>query len=124
MPTLREAVDAELIRAIVGRTITCPRSGELLDARTCVVIRDDDQDPAAVLSQAGFASATPAEISDWRAHGLYVDTTTVRLTTGKRRKVHHGTCSVHADIHGFQDSCIGWHDYPITAEDDYANQEV
>lgn len=51
LTTMRQA----LLKALVQRAITCPRTGEVLDIRTVVVFVDSDGDPAAVMSQAGYA---------------------------------------------------------------------
>lgn len=46
---MQQIIDDELIRHLVAREITCPRTGKVLDMRTCLVIRDGDGDPIAVL---------------------------------------------------------------------------
>lgn len=52
---LEVTVHREMTRWLVQRAITCPRTGVLLDMDTCVVLVDADGDPAAVVSQAGWA---------------------------------------------------------------------
>lgn len=72
-------VRRSLVRFLVGKVVFCPNTGEALDADTCVVLVDSDGDPAAVLSQKGWASVT----EDRRTllaekHGLTVDESTVK----------------------------------------------
>jgi hypothetical protein len=50
---IREHVHAQLVRHLVMRDIMCPITGEVLDVRTCVVVLDQDGDPAAVFSPEG-----------------------------------------------------------------------
>lgn len=72
-------VHRALIRAIVGKTIFCVRTGEALDADTCVVLKDRDGDPAIVLSQKGWASLPEVNREALaRDHGLTVDESTVK----------------------------------------------
>lgn len=52
---VEDHVRRELVRMLVSRTMTCPRTGALLDMRDCVVLLDSDGDPAYVLSQKGWA---------------------------------------------------------------------
>lgn len=77
---IRETVDRELIRALVARQITCPRTGALLDVRDCVVLRDSDGDPAYVMSQAGWADVVEGGGGALleASHGLKADPATVR----------------------------------------------
>lgn len=49
MVTMRDIMDRENIRALVARDITCQQTGKVLDKRTCLVVRDSDGDPIAVL---------------------------------------------------------------------------
>lgn len=49
MSTFKEILDKENIRSLVMRDITCMRTGKVLDARTCAVVRDGDGDVVAVL---------------------------------------------------------------------------
>lgn len=49
MSTMREIVDRENIRHLVARDITCQQTGEVLDVRTCLVVRNRDGDAVAVL---------------------------------------------------------------------------
>lgn len=49
-PELVAHVDAQWIRSLVMRAIMCPITGQVLDVRTCHVIRDSDGDPAAVIA--------------------------------------------------------------------------
>lgn len=80
MSTITEYVDREVVRCLVQREITCPRTGDVLDVRTCVVLRDSDGDPVAVVSQDGWA----AIVNDGgdailkKTHGLTVDESTVK----------------------------------------------
>lgn len=71
-----------LVTALVQRSITCPRTGAVLDVRTCVVLLDTDGDPAIVLSQGGWA-AIVAEGNDetLEQRGFKVDPSTVRPET-------------------------------------------
>jgi len=74
---LKKHLREQLLRYIVGRTITCPRTGEVLDFRTCVVLNDADGDPHTVLSQRGWGEVvkfTPdAEYLLAKDSGLYLD---------------------------------------------------
>lgn len=47
--SMKEIIDTEMVRHLVARDITCQRTGEVLDVRTCLVVRDGDDDPIAVL---------------------------------------------------------------------------
>jgi hypothetical protein len=69
----------QLVRALVMRAIYCPRTGVVLDMRTCVVLNDRDGDPGIVLSQEGWATL-PEEKRRILAeqHGLTVDESTVK----------------------------------------------
>lgn len=125
MPTLRETVDAELIRALVARQITCPRTGELLDVRTAVVIRDGDGDPVAVLAQSGYADTTNEERSDWRRAGLFVDHDTVTSSPFQVvATATYGTCAAHCDVHAFDADCVSWRDYPTATTTTTNTQEA
>jgi hypothetical protein len=44
----------EMVKFLVSKQITCPRTGVVLDYRTCVVLLDRDGDPTAVVSQEGW----------------------------------------------------------------------
>lgn len=78
----RAKMERELIKYIVGRQITCMRSGEILDYRTCVVLRDADGDPSMVLSQSGWKSLVainPETITERLASvNLTVDESTIK----------------------------------------------
>lgn len=81
-PTGNPLVDrmySEMVRGMVARQITCLRTGEVLDVRTCVVLVDRDGDPHTVLSQDGWAQVV-ASGGDVKlaALGVTVDETTVR----------------------------------------------
>lgn len=77
---LQTLMHGELLRLIVARQITCPRTGEVLDVRTCVVLLDADGDPAAVLSQKGWQEIAQdtAILANLGVKGLAVDLATVR----------------------------------------------
>lgn len=78
---LEQRVDRELIKALVQRAITCPVSGSVLDVRTCVVFRDADGDPSAVVSQAGYVTLRdehPDRLEALAASGHTVDTATIK----------------------------------------------
>jgi len=75
---LQEIVHAEHVRYLVSRTITCPRTGEVLDVRTCVVLLDSDGDPLAVLSQAGWAELDADDVAHLARRGWTVDPATVK----------------------------------------------
>lgn len=47
---MRATLERNLVRYLVQRTIFCPVSGDVLDVRSCAVIRDDDGDPVYVIS--------------------------------------------------------------------------
>lgn len=49
MSTFKEIIDKENIRSLVMRDITCMRTGKVLDAQKCAVVRDGDGDVVAVL---------------------------------------------------------------------------
>ncbi|MCS5735789.1 hypothetical protein [Herbiconiux daphne] len=48
--TLENIVRGQMVAYLVGRVITCPVTGAVLDARTCVTFIDADGDPAYVVS--------------------------------------------------------------------------
>lgn len=80
MSSLREVVRTNNVRFLVGREITCPRTGEVLDVRTCVVLLDSDGDAVQVISQKGWAQVV-AEGGDKlleKTHGIIADPTTVK----------------------------------------------
>lgn len=77
--TLAEKLDAELVRGLVSKAITCPITGEVLDVRTCVVLEDSDSDPKLVLSQDGWKKAVASGRDTALAkHGITVRSSTVR----------------------------------------------
>lgn len=80
--SLRTMLRKNLIKHLCGQQITCMRSGEILDYRTCVVLLDSDGDPRAVLSQSGYASLVainPDTIAErLSSAGLTVDESTVK----------------------------------------------
>lgn len=73
MSTLAETVRDEMIRYLVSKAIACPKTGAILDVRTCVVINDNDGDPLAVLSPEGWAQIDQAGRAAITAHGFTVD---------------------------------------------------
>lgn len=77
--TIRDVLYPEWVRALVMRTIFCPRTGEVLDVRTCVVLEDVQGDPAYVLSQKGWTEVV-AEGGDkvLREKGLTVNEKSVK----------------------------------------------
>jgi hypothetical protein len=78
-PDLVSVVHRQLITHLVSRAITCPRTGEVLDVRTCVVLLDADGDPAHVLSQQGWAEVCREGGEQKLANiGLTVDPSTLR----------------------------------------------
>lgn len=58
MNDLEIILRTEMVKYLVQKTIFCPGTGQLLDARTCVILNDTDGDPAAVLSPSGWANVT------------------------------------------------------------------
>ncbi|SDZ48462.1 hypothetical protein [Herbiconiux ginsengi] len=48
--TLENIVRGQMVAYLVGRAITCPVTGAVLDARTCVAFTDAEGDPAYVVS--------------------------------------------------------------------------
>lgn len=46
---IQQIVDTELVRRLVSRDIQCRMTGKVLDVRTCLVIRNANGDPLAVL---------------------------------------------------------------------------
>lgn len=85
---IRTAVHAGMVRSLVMRAMTCPRSGEVLDVRTCVVLLDDDGDPTAVLSQRGWRTLPDDIRADLTTAGVTVDPTTVRGSREASMAVH------------------------------------
>ena len=82
---LQDTVRRNMVKFLVSKAITCPRTGEVLDARTAVVFVDSDGDPAAVMSQDGYtefaneATAVGTSPDARLAHlGLTVDPLTVK----------------------------------------------
>lgn len=78
--TLTTHLRGQLVRSLVQRTIMCPRTGEVLDVRTCVVINDTDGNPIAVVSQDGW-KVIAAEVRTQEriaAAGWAVDPTTIK----------------------------------------------
>jgi hypothetical protein len=60
MPTqtrsgLAATFDKEMLRLLISKSITCPVSGEVLDLRTAIAVRDKDGDPALALSPTGWS---------------------------------------------------------------------
>lgn len=76
---LTKSVQRALVTHLVSRAITCPRTGEVLDTRTCVVLVDREGDPAVVVSQKGWALIVE-EGGDTRLKdlGLTADLATVK----------------------------------------------
>ncbi|MFB2586983.1 hypothetical protein [Herbiconiux liukaitaii] len=54
--TLENIVRGQMVAYLVGRIITCPVTGAVLDARTAVAFTDDDGDPAYVVSPEAWAA--------------------------------------------------------------------
>lgn len=52
--TLESIARDQMVAYLVGRVITCPVTGAVLDARTCVAFADADGDPACVVSPEGW----------------------------------------------------------------------
>lgn len=82
---LQDTVRRNMVTFLVSKAITCPRTGEVLDARNCVVFVDSDGDPAAVMSQDGYtefaneATAVGTSPDARLAHlGLTVDPLSVK----------------------------------------------
>ena len=77
--SLASALRGQLVRYLIGRTITCLNTGEVLDIRTAVVLSDRDGDPSIVLSQKGWrnVSARPEAVAALAARGYTIDTWTV-----------------------------------------------
>jgi len=80
MSELTASVHRHLVRFLVSKAITCPNTGEVLDERTCVVLLDSDGDPAAVISQQGWANlvAIGNDALLEKTSGLVPDPTTVK----------------------------------------------
>lgn len=77
---LVEKMHRELVKYLVGKAITCPRSGAVLDYRTCVVFLDTDGDPTAVMSPDGYADmiVTQPDTLPWLSEkGITPDPNTV-----------------------------------------------
>lgn len=71
--------ERQLRRYVVGRQITCPRSGEVLDVRTAVFLIGQDGLPSHALSQSGFRSCLlDGTIKQLIERGLTVDFTTIK----------------------------------------------
>lgn len=54
--TLENIVRGQMVAYLVGRVITCPVTGAVLDARTAVAFTDTDGDPAYVVSPEAWAA--------------------------------------------------------------------
>lgn len=70
----------ELLLYIVQRNIWCPVNGQVLDVDDCVVFLDEDGDPKAAVSQAGYTELIenhPGKVAILTAAGMTVDPTTV-----------------------------------------------
>lgn len=78
--SLQDTVRRNMVDYLVGRTLTCPNTGEVLDRRTVVVLVDSDGDPAAVISQQGWANVVEVgnEALLEKTAGLKVDPSTVK----------------------------------------------
>lgn len=46
---IQQIIDTEMVRHLVSRDIQCRMTGKVLDVRTCLVVRDAEGDPLAVL---------------------------------------------------------------------------
>jgi hypothetical protein len=82
-PVLSPLVDLmrrRLVKFLVQKAIFCPVTGSVLDVRTCVVILDKDNDPAAVLSQQGWQIflGYPERLAALAAAEMAVDPSTVK----------------------------------------------
>lgn len=80
---LERTLQRQLLKDIVGRTMFCPVSGEVLDFRSCVVFVDNDGDPTAVLSQSGWermkAAAKGADaVRILAGQGYFLDRSSVK----------------------------------------------
>lgn len=80
MSDIQTHIKAAMVRNLVQKTIVCPVTEEVLDARTCVVILDRDDDPRLVVSQAGWKIREPVMLQlDGFVHGgWHVDPSTVK----------------------------------------------
>ena len=79
---LQSVVRRNMVVSLVQRHMFCPVTRNVLDVRKCVVLVDKDGDPAAVLSQAGWAEIVSGNLPDTLAAvesmSLTVDPETVR----------------------------------------------
>jgi hypothetical protein len=84
----------EMVRYLVSKNITCPRTGEVLDFRTCVVLVDRDGDPAYVISQQGWRLVTRSTqaVDTLRGAGLNPDPTTVKDDLCLATRGAYGAC--------------------------------
>jgi hypothetical protein len=65
MTDLREKLDRELVRYLVGQQLgLCPVAGVSFDVRNAIVFRDKDGDPAAVISPQGWALLAAEDEAD------------------------------------------------------------
>lgn len=85
MGDIRTIVHRKIVEALVGRCLgICTRTGDSFDVRTAVVLLDRDGDPAAVLSQRGWADIVRAcEVERLQRAGLTADPATVGRTVNR-----------------------------------------
>lgn len=83
MDTLEAILRDQMVTYLVSRHILCPRTREVLDARTCVVLNDEDGDPAFVVSPEGWKQITkdPDTLDRLAQRGLTVDINTALAAT-------------------------------------------
>jgi hypothetical protein len=75
--SIMSIVRKNMVRDLAAEKIFCPRTGELLDYRTCVVLLNRSGHPAYVMSQNGWRQ-TPQPTRDYLAvRGVVVDEATV-----------------------------------------------
>lgn len=72
---LRDHVDFEMIRHLVGRNLgICPVTGRTdVDVRTCWVLRDSDGDPHMVMSPGAWDTVSEENRAFIRAQGYTLD---------------------------------------------------
>lgn len=77
---LRERVYRSLVQHLVTRNITCLRTGNVLDVRTCVVFVDSNDEPSIVMSPEGYldmVETQPDALERLAENGLRPDPDTI-----------------------------------------------
>ncbi|MCJ1675754.1 hypothetical protein MT355_21005 [Rathayibacter sp. VKM Ac-2929] len=83
MDNLEAILCNQMVTYLVSKNIFCPRTGAVLDSRTCVVLNDVDGDPAVGISPEGWQQIAkdPATLDRLAERGLTVDMNTALAAT-------------------------------------------